>query len=71
MYFYKIKTFEISYRKVKISISPWGGNLQFLVRGERYLYVKKFSPQGEFHLAYVPLRKLVRLFLLTLKKLLL
>ena len=53
MYFCKMKTFEISYRKVKISISPWGGNFQFLVRGERYVYLKKFSPRGEFHLAYV------------------
>ena len=53
MYFYKMKTFEISYRKVKISISLWGGNFQFLVRGERYVYLKKFSSRGEFHLAYV------------------
>ena len=44
-------------RKVKISISPRGGTFQFSARGERYVYLKKISPRGEFHLAYtyVPL----------------
>ena len=35
-----MKTFKIC-RKVKISISPQGGNFQFSARGERYMYVKK------------------------------
>ena len=52
-YFYKMKTFKISYRKIKISISPRGGNFHFSVGGESYAYLKKISPQGEFHLAYV------------------
>ena len=53
MYFYKVKTLKISCRKVKISISPWGGNFHFSARGESYVYLKKISPRGEFHLAYV------------------
>ena len=53
MYFYKMKTFKISYRKVKISISPRGGNFQFSAQDERYEYLKKISTRGEFHLAYV------------------
>ena len=64
LYFYKMKTCKISCRKVKISISPQGGYFQLSARGERYVYLKKNSPQveisplGEFHLAYVnmPLR---------------
>ena len=35
-----MKTYEISYRKVKLSISPWGGNFQFSARDERYVYLK-------------------------------
>ena len=46
-----MKTFEISCRKVKISISPWGGNFQFSARGERCVYLKS-HPGGEFQLAY-------------------
>ena len=38
---------------VKISISPRVGNFQFSARRERYVYLKKISPRGEFHLAYV------------------
>ena len=30
-----------------------GGNFQFSARGERYVYLKKNSPRGEFRLAYV------------------
>ena len=33
LYFYKMKTSKISCRKVKISISPRGGNFQFSARG--------------------------------------
>ena len=36
-----MKTCKISCRKVKISISPQGGNFQFSARGERYVYLKK------------------------------
>ena len=39
-HFYKMKTYEISCRKVKLSISPWGGNFQFSARDERYVYLK-------------------------------
>ena len=53
LYFYKMKTFKISCRKVKICISPRGGNFQFSARGETYVYLKKISPRGEFHLACV------------------
>ena len=53
LYFYKMKTCKISCRQVKISISPRVGNFQFSARGERYVYLKKNSPGGEFHLAYV------------------
>ena len=35
-------------RKVKISISPWGGNFQFSARGERYVYLKKIHPRVNF-----------------------
>ena len=35
------------------SISPRGENVQRSTRGERYMYLKKISPRGEFHLAYV------------------
>ena len=48
-----MKTFKISCRKVKICISPRGGNFQFSARGETYVYLKKISPRGEFHLACV------------------
>ena len=48
-----MKTIKISCRKVKVSISPRSGSLQFSARGERYMYLKKISPGGEFHLAYV------------------
>ena len=50
-YFYKMKTFKISYKKVKISILPRGGNFLFSGRDESYVYLKKISPRGEFHLA--------------------
>ena len=40
MFFYKMKTFEVSCRKVKISISHRVGNLQFSVQGEKYVYLK-------------------------------
>ena len=53
LYFYKSKTCKISCRKIKISIPPRGGNFQFSARGERYVYLKKKSPRGEFHLAYL------------------
>ena len=46
-----MKTFKTSCRKVKIYISPQGGKFQFSARGERYVYLKKISPWGEFHLA--------------------
>ena len=49
LYFYKMKTYKISCRKVKISISSRDGNFQFSARGERYVYLKI----SEFHLAYV------------------
>ena len=48
-----MKTFKISCRKVKIFIFPRGGNFQFSVRGERYVYLKKNSPWGEFPLDHV------------------
>ena len=35
-------------RKIKISISPWGGTFQFSARGERYLYLKKVYPRVNF-----------------------
>ena len=45
-----MKTCKISCRKVKISISPRGGNFQFLVRGETYVYLKKKIESGlKFH----------------------
>ena len=53
LYFYKMKTYKISCRKVKISISPGRGHFQLSAPGERYVYLKKNSPWGEFHLAYV------------------
>ena len=34
-----MKTFKISCRKVKISISSRGGNFQFSARGESYVYL--------------------------------
>ena len=43
-----MKTFKISYSKVKISISPQGGNFHFSARSESYVYPKKISPRGEF-----------------------
>ena len=43
LYFYKMKTCKISCRKVKISISPRGGNFQFSARGVRYTYLKNFT----------------------------
>ena len=51
LYFYKMKAFKISCRKVKMYISPRGGNFRFSARGETYVYLKKISPRGEFHLA--------------------
>ena len=36
-----MKTCKISCRKVKISISPRGGNFQFSAWGERHVYLKK------------------------------
>ena len=33
--------YKISWRKVKISISPRAGNFQFSAQGERYAYLKK------------------------------
>ena len=42
-----MKTCKISCRKVKISISPRGGNFQFSARGERYVYLKLNSPRVE------------------------
>ena len=48
-----MKTFKISCRKVKICISPRGGNFQFSARDETYVYLKKISPRGEFRLACV------------------
>ena len=44
-----MKTCKISCRKVKISISPWGGNSQFSALGERYVYLKKINPRLKFH----------------------
>ena len=41
LYFYKMKTCKTSSRKVKITISPRGGNFQFSARGEMYVYLKK------------------------------
>ena len=38
-----MKTFKISCRKVKISISPWGGNFQPEVKG---MYISKISHPG-------------------------
>ena len=43
-----MKTSKISCRKVKISISPRGGNFQFSARGERYMYLKKIHPGMSF-----------------------
>ena len=43
-----MKTCKISSRKVKISISPRGGNFQFSARGERYVYLKKTHPGVNF-----------------------
>ena len=54
-----MKTFKTSCRKVKISISLRGGSFQFSARGGKYMYLKKMSPQGELHLANVPLNSLV------------
>ena len=58
LYFYKMKTFKISCRKVKISISPRGGNFQFSARGERHVHLKKISPWGDFTspMCNIPLR---------------
>ena len=59
LHFYRMQTFKTSCRKVKISISPWGGNFQFSAQGEWYVCLKKISPRGEFshqiefHLVYV------------------
>ena len=41
-----MKTFKISCRKVKISISHWGRNFQFSARGESYVYLKKNLTPG-------------------------
>ena len=49
LYFYKMKTCKISCRKVKIPISPLGGNFQFLAQGERHVYLKKVYPGLKFH----------------------
>ena len=50
LYFCKMKTFKTC-RKVKITISPRGGNFQFSARGENHVYLKKNpTPWGEFHL---------------------
>ena len=35
-----------------MSISPGGENFQFSARGEKYVYLKKISPRGQFHLTY-------------------
>ena len=43
-----MKTFNISCRKVKISISLRGGKFQFSDRGERYVYLKKTHPEVNF-----------------------
>ena len=48
LYFYKMKTFRMSCRKVKIFISPRGGNFQFSTRCERYVYLKKTHPGVNF-----------------------
>ena len=42
-----MKTYKISCRKVKISISLQGGSFHFSARGERYVYLKKNSPRVE------------------------
>ena len=44
LYFYKMKTYKISCRKVKISISPGRGHFQLSAPGERYVYLEKNSP---------------------------
>ena len=36
-----MKTYKISCRKIKISISPRGGTFQFSAGGESYVYLKK------------------------------
>ena len=43
-----MKTFKISCRKVKISISLWNGKFQFSDRGERYVHLKKTHPVVNF-----------------------
>ena len=43
LYFCKTKTYKISSRKVKISISPQAGNFQFSAQGESYVYLKKLT----------------------------
>ena len=48
LYFCKMKTYKISSRKVKISISLQGGNFQFSAQGERYVYLKKTHPGVDF-----------------------
>ena len=44
-----MKTYKVSCRKVKISISLRAGNFQFSARGEKYVYLKKTHPGLKFH----------------------
>ena len=55
-----MKTFKLSYRKVKISITTRSGNFQFSARGERYVYLKKSDRGVNFTLptCNTPLRKM-------------
>ena len=43
----------IKWKHVKYHAERSKYPFQFSARGERYVYLKKSSPQGEFHLAYV------------------
>ena len=43
---------KLSKISCKKAISPRGGNFQFPVRCEMYVYLKKVSPQGDIYLAY-------------------